>query len=522
MFKNIKYQQNIIFYFPLAAFAFIINHFIGSSGVFPIDTFIHYDNGYRILLGEHPVKDYWIVHGFLIDYIQAFFFKVLGNSWNSYIFHSSIFNSIIVLLTFYIFNLLKLRIEISFLLSLLTGILAYPVSGTPFIDLHSTYFSLFSVFFGIIAIIKNKNHFWILSSILLCLAFFSKQVPAAYTIIGISLINLYISIKKKDFRIFLFFLSGSIIFILLLYLFLFFIKIPLYDFILQIFLFPQSIGQGRYDTYSLNFKNIFLDYKFIYFPFLILSILNIKELLKKKYAKSNNFFIYLLLAVLVVTSIFHQIYTNNQVYIFSLIPICSGFAIYYNNQFKINFKNKINLAIIILCLFSTYKYHERFNIDRKFHELKFTKISNAIDAKAIDLKLDGLKWISPYFKNPKKEIEIINNFIAILRNDNEKKMIITQYNFISSILEKKLYSPSRTYDAISFPKKKSKYFENYKLHLVNLVKKNKIEKIYIFEPNSKINLNDVIFNYIPKNCFTYKQLNKHLISLKVKSCESLR
>ena len=43
-----------------------------------MDTFIHYDNGFRILLGEHPVKDYWIVHGFIIDYIQALFLKFLA------------------------------------------------------------------------------------------------------------------------------------------------------------------------------------------------------------------------------------------------------------------------------------------------------------------------------------------------------------------------------------------------------------------------------------------------------------
>ena len=70
-------NKNYIFYTILAVFSFYINFYVGSNGVFPLDTFIHYDNGYRILLGEHPVKDYWIVHGFLIDYIQAFFFKFL-------------------------------------------------------------------------------------------------------------------------------------------------------------------------------------------------------------------------------------------------------------------------------------------------------------------------------------------------------------------------------------------------------------------------------------------------------------
>ena len=74
--KLSKNHINLISYLFIFSFSFILNIHVGSSGVFPIDTFIHYDNGFRILLGEHPVKDYWIVHGFLIDYIQSFFFKL--------------------------------------------------------------------------------------------------------------------------------------------------------------------------------------------------------------------------------------------------------------------------------------------------------------------------------------------------------------------------------------------------------------------------------------------------------------
>ena len=80
---------NLFFYLFLGIFSFLLNFYVGSSGVFPVDTFIHYDYGFRILLGEHPVKDYWIVHGFIIDYIQALFFKIFGNNWYSYILHSS-------------------------------------------------------------------------------------------------------------------------------------------------------------------------------------------------------------------------------------------------------------------------------------------------------------------------------------------------------------------------------------------------------------------------------------------------
>ena len=76
MLKKLELKDSFIV-ITLFLSAFLINFYVGSRGVYPVDTFIHFDNGYRILLGENPVKDYWIVHGFLIDYIQAIFFYFL-------------------------------------------------------------------------------------------------------------------------------------------------------------------------------------------------------------------------------------------------------------------------------------------------------------------------------------------------------------------------------------------------------------------------------------------------------------
>ena len=73
-----KSYLNISFISVLSIISFYVNFRVGSKGVYPVDTFLHYHSGYRILLGDHPVKDYWIVHGFIIDYIQAFFFKFFG------------------------------------------------------------------------------------------------------------------------------------------------------------------------------------------------------------------------------------------------------------------------------------------------------------------------------------------------------------------------------------------------------------------------------------------------------------
>ena len=519
--SNINYL-NYFYYFFLGVFSFFLNLHVSSLGVFPIDTFIHYDNGFRIILGEHPVKDYWIVHGFIIDYLQAFFFKIFGNNWSSYIYHSSIFNSAIVLFSFYIFNLLNVNKKISFLLSICISILAYPISGTPFLDLHSTYFSLFGVYFAIIAIYRNQNHFWFLSSLFLCIGFFCKQVPAGYIIILISIINFYLLIKEKNINILLFYISGAGLFLLFLFLLLFYNEIPIHDFILQVFLFPHSIGLNRYENYSLGFKNIFLDYKFIYFPFFLVIFLNLRELSKKNYLNSKNFYIFLTFISFVLICIFHQIYTQNQVFIFFLIPLCSGFAIYYNELLNINYKKKINIIILLVCLFSTIKYHERFNIERKFHELNYTTLSNALDASKINNNFKGLEWISPYFQDPQEEIDLVRSSLAILKKEDKNKMVITPYNFFSSLLEEKLFSPSRTYDSISYPRIDSEYFSQYQSHLINIIKKNKIEKIFIFEPNSNFDLDEKLFNYISASCFEQEMINRHTLSLDIKKCEDLK
>jgi len=522
MFKKNKYE---IFYIclPLVIISFLINFYVASRGVFPVDTFIHYDFSYRILLGDKPVTDYWIVHGFIIDYIQAVFFMVFGNNWSSYLIHSSIFNVIISLSSYAVFRLLKIQIYIAFLISISIAFLAYPVSGTPFLDLHSTFFSLLAIYTLIFGIVNNKPFYWFWVSVLLCLAFLSKQVPAFYTIVGVILLNLYFIVVKKKITDLIYFISGAIFSITVLVLFLTIQKISISDFILQIFIFPPSIGVERYETYDLNFKNIILNYKFIYLVFIPIIIINFINLIKiKNYYLTNNFKIFLVLLIFISSNLFHQIYTKNQIYIFSLIPISIGFLFYYKKFIKYKISNFGTYFLLLFCFFITVKYHVRYNLERKFHELNEVQISNAVDAKIINKKLFNLKWISPNFKEPNEEVDIIKDFFNILKKDKQKKMLISEYNFYSSLLKENLYTPSRTFDLISYPRINSKYYMKYKAHLKNIIKKNKIEKIYIFEPFIEFDKDELIFNYISKDCFNINLDNKSFIILNILDCNELR
>ena len=196
----------------------------------------------------------------------------------------------------------------------------------------------------------------------------------------------------------------------------------------------------------------------------------------------------------------------------------------YLNYFEIEKKLILKITIFLFSLAVTIKYVERFDIKRKFHELANTDISNAIDLKEFDKKFSGLKWISPNIKDPKKEIENLDNFRSLLKKDlNNELMVITEYNFFSTIMNKSFNSPSRTYDNISYPKKNSLYFKYYKSFLIKKIKEKKIKAIYILE-NKKIDkkrLNNLIFNYISENCFIKSYDEAFIVILEIKSCKEL-
>ena len=73
-----------------------------------------------------------------------------------------------------------------------------------------------------------------------------------------------------------------------------------------------------------------------------------------------------------------------------------------------------------MVLFATIKFHYRFNIDRKFHELENINKKDAISAYEINKNFNNLKWISKH-DNPKEEIRVIKKAIEILNEDKRKK-----------------------------------------------------------------------------------------------------
>ena len=74
---------NSLLLFFLIIFSFFIPFYYGNKGIFPVDTLGFFDSSYNILLGRHPIKDFWIFSGIFVDYSQALFFKIFGLHWSS-------------------------------------------------------------------------------------------------------------------------------------------------------------------------------------------------------------------------------------------------------------------------------------------------------------------------------------------------------------------------------------------------------------------------------------------------------
>ena len=520
MTSSILKYRNKIYILVLLTFSIIINQYYGNRGTFPMDSFHFFDSGYRILNGSIPFVDYWLIKGPLLDYMSAIFFYLFGVNWQAYVFQASLINAILTLSTFFILKNFKLNINFCFFYSLLLSVLAYPSSGTPFIDHHSAFISLLAVYCFFFAINTQKNFYWILMPILFGFAFLSKQVPAGYLIIFIFLVTIFYVVKNKKLSVIKNCLLGTLIFISL---FLVFCKtqgILISAFFDQYIFYPQTVGKERFVDYNFTFSGIVEHFIFIYLAIFFLVYVNLKKLFNEKnYTKKNDFYSFLTLTCLTFSLILHQILTKNQTFIFFLIPILSAFSHISLNLSNLKFKKAITFFIIIICLFSTFKYHLRFNENRKFHELIGANFELVINANKIDNRLAGLKWITPQFKNdPKKEIDLINKIKLILKSDNRSKMIITNYPFFSVILDQDVFAPSRIYtgDGTTHPIKGNKYVSKYQELMDNLIKRNEISVIYVINTANENNN----FHYIDlyKNCYEKFSLIQQLTSYELKNC----
>ena len=156
----------------LVIFSFFFNLHYSYIGVLPVDSFSTFNSGYDILNGSLPFKDFWTIKGPVLDIIQAFIFKLFGISWFSYAAHSSIFNSIFALATFFTLKKFDLEIKYCFFYSILASVLMYPTYGIPFTDHHVAIFSMLSIYCLCLAIKFKDLRYWYLVPVFYFWVFF--------------------------------------------------------------------------------------------------------------------------------------------------------------------------------------------------------------------------------------------------------------------------------------------------------------------------------------------------------------
>ena len=504
---------NILSLILIIFFSVSINQFYGNRGLFPHDSTAHFDTGYRILLGDFPVRDYWIVSGFFIDYFQAFLFKFFGTNWQVYVFHASLLNMLFVIIFYFYFKSLKIENIYVIFFCICISILGYTSSGTPFVDHHSTFISIVALILVLLEI-NNKNLYLLyISPFLFLIAFLSKPVPAAYIFILTFLVLFYNSISEKNYKKIINFLIGTIISISVFFLFLFKTETDFQDFYTQYILYSQEIGRERFKNFDFDLINTLHEFKFLLISALPLLFI-LKSIFKKNLVKNKKFYSVASFLILTVILIFYQLLTKNQIFIFFLIPVlvCMSKDIWQK-------KKLFTYAAIIFTALITLKYHDRYNNKRKFHEMQKVDFSKTIEAEIIDKRLSGLNWITPgQSLKPKEEITKIIKIRDFLKNREENYMLLTNYSFFSVVLEKNNYSFTRWFvgDGTDFPRARS---ADYKLRLKKMVikkiKEKNIKNIFLVHP---VTLSD-IEGLIKKECLEKNELTNSLTKLKL-TCQT--
>ena len=510
-------SNNYLYLFLIITISLSLTYYTGFRGVFPIDSFLIFNSGYNVTNNIHPFKDYWSITGPALDYLQAIFFLILGVNWHSYVFHAAIINTLFSITIFYLFKSFNLNQFFSTIFALSVGILAYPSIGTPFVDHHATILCTLSISFAILGFRKNNSKLWFISSLLIVLAFFSKQVPSAYILIFLILILFirYFFIHKDKSA--LYFFSGLLIGLLLFFIISLLFKIPLKNFLIQYILYPLSIGESRFDNLNIDLKNTIFQFKYIYLTLLPLFI-TLFALKKKKLQKKHKHDLLIVFIILCKVSIFiySQLLTKNQVLIFYLIPWCLGFSYYFLSKYYNKSYN--NYIVIFFLVIATVKYHVRFNVEKKFMELSTANFDISINGSYLDESLKDLNWISPRFiTNPSLELSLLKQTKSVIEKDGKNKIIITNYQILPMITKNFNFAPNKWFDDLSEPGKKNEYFETYQNFFYDSLKTQNIKNIYLVGGEKKLIAFKKIFD--KKDCLILKKINQITTKIIIESCK---
>ena len=154
--------------------------------------------------------------------------------------------------------------------------------------------------------------------------------------------------------------------------------------------------------------------------------------------------------------------------------------------------------------------------------LKNLDLTQTVNASVFSEQFKNLRWLTHHYpNNPDTEIQNLLNSMKIIKNDNKKKMIVTDYQFISVVLSTKDNSAARIWwrHHIYPSGPNQKYFSEWKKFLLKQIMKNNIEVIYTVHPLE--GEKNIFQDLLDEKCYSTENLNEILVLQILKNCEDL-
>ena len=148
-------------------------------------------------------------------------------------------------------------------------------------------------------------------------------------------------------------------------------------------------------------------------------------------------------------------------------------------------------------------------------------MSKSVNAKVLSNKLKNLKWLTHHYpNNPNDEIKNLLESMRIIEKDNRKKMIVTDYQFLTVELSMRDNSAARIWWRHHiYPVPGYKYYEDWKSFLLTKINRENIEVIYTIHPLE--GENDIFEGMLNQKCYSKEKMSKILTAQKLKNCVEL-
>jgi len=154
-------------------------------------------------------------------------------------------------------------------------------------------------------------------------------------------------------------------------------------------------------------------------------------------------------------------------------------------------------------------------------ELENVNLKNAVLASNLSPKLNHLKWVTPfsYSKKPQEELNFLKKVIKYLKEDSREKIVITNYQFFSLLLNEDLNILNRWYfGSHTHPLENHKYFDYYRDFVNKNLEKNNIKVIYFISTGNELSF-EKFKVYFSEKCFKNNYVIKKKFSIhEIRNC----